>query len=119
MIKWLHSSKLDYPIRIRQLAITGTKGYAELNFMTQEVTFFQSKYQEIPGTGGEASIKFDETEKIKVEFEKKEPLKEELNHFLYCIQTNIQPLVHGNVGKQALDISLSSMKSMNMTYSLS
>lgn len=106
------------PVRIRQLAITGTKGYAELNYITQDITFYKSNYKDIPGKYGEASIKFDETEKVVIDFDKKEPLKEELTHFITCINTNTVPLVSGDVGKEALAIALDSMEKMNIKYIL-
>ena len=106
------------PVRIRHLAITGTKGYAELDFIKQEITFYKSNYKEVSGITDEMSIKFDETEKVNVPFDKKEPLKEELCHFLSCIKSNSQPLVHGSVGKEALKIALTSMSNMNMQYVL-
>ena len=106
------------PIRIRQLAVTGTNGYAELDFIKQEVTYYQSDYKEVPGITGENSIKFNETKKVSVLFDKKEPLKEELKHFLNCVTTKSQPLVHGSIGMDALKIALDSMKDMNMTYVL-
>src|SRR4030066_671039 len=33
------------PIKVRQLSVTGTKGYAELNYITQELLFYKSNYK--------------------------------------------------------------------------
>ncbi|RAP32505.1 oxidoreductase [Candidatus Marinamargulisbacteria bacterium SCGC AG-414-C22] len=104
------------PVRIRQLSITGTKGYAELNYMTQSLTFYESNINEEEDQAGDQVIKFAETTAEDIELDKKEPLKEELRHFLNCIQTQTQPLVHGDVGKQALEIALAAMKDMNVAY---
>jgi len=34
------------PIKIRNLSVTGTKGYAELNYMTQELVIYESNYED-------------------------------------------------------------------------
>ena len=106
------------PIRVRQLSVTGTKGYAELDYIKQELHFYESKYENIIDSQGDKSIKFEEADKHEIEFEKKEPLKEQLTHFLNCIAKKSQPLVHGSVGRQALKIALDSMSKMNMNYEL-
>ncbi len=102
------------PIRIRNLAVTGTKGYAELNYMTQELTTYQSNYHQDFDNFGDYIIKFGIPNKQEVLIEKKEPLALELAHFISCIQTQSSPLITGEVGLKALDIALTVMKKMNM-----
>ena len=46
------------PIRIRSLAVTGTKGYAELNYMTQDLKLYESNYYEDHDNFGDFIIKF-------------------------------------------------------------
>ena len=102
------------PIRIRKLSVTGTKGYAELNYMTQELTVYESNYHEDHDDFGDFIIKFGNPTEHQIDIEKKEPLKEELNHFLLCIKENKKPLIHGKVGIQALQTALSVMDIINI-----
>ncbi|RAP29043.1 oxidoreductase [Candidatus Marinamargulisbacteria bacterium SCGC AG-343-D04] len=103
------------PIRIRSLAITGTKGYAELNYMTQELKLFESNYHEDHDNFGDYIIKFGNPVERHIPIEKKEPLFEELSHFIDCIMTKQKPLISGEVGLQALKTALKVMTVMNMS----
>lgn len=98
------------PVRIRNLAITGTKGYAELNYMTQELDLYKTDYTSTKQTDGSTSISFNESTKQPQTFEKKEPLAAELSHFLNCIQENKTPITPGKHGHNALKIALNAMK---------
>lgn len=100
------------PIRIRSLSVTGTKGYAELNYMTQELKLFESNYHEDHDDFGDFIIKFGNPTETKIEVEKKEPLAQELSHFLECVSTNSQPMISGETGIQALKTALSVMEIM-------
>ncbi|MCX6814199.1 MAG: Gfo/Idh/MocA family oxidoreductase [Candidatus Aenigmarchaeota archaeon] len=98
------------PIKIRSLAITGTKGYAELNYVTQEFMLYKSKYERNFETF-EDVIKFAEPEIVKVRLRKSEPLKEELKNFISCIKLNKKPLVSGEDGLKALELAMEIVKS--------
>jgi UDP-N-acetylglucosamine 3-dehydrogenase len=98
------------PIKIRSLAITGTKGYAELNYVTQEFMLYKSKYERKFETF-EDIVKFAEPEIIRIKVRKSEPLKEELKDFISCIKSNKQPLVSGEDGLKALELALDIVKS--------
>ena len=102
------------PIRIRNLAITGTRGYAELNYMTQELVFYESNYSKEVDPLGEHVITFSESKKEVIPVEKKAPLEEELRHFLDCVKTKRTPLITGDHGLNALSIAIQAMKQMNM-----
>jgi UDP-N-acetylglucosamine 3-dehydrogenase len=97
------------PVRIRTLAITGTKGYAELNYMTQELTLFKSNYFQDKDKYGDDIIKFKDPSKEIIQVEKKEPLAEEIRHFLQCINNQKQPLINAKTGIQALSTALAVM----------
>jgi UDP-N-acetylglucosamine 3-dehydrogenase len=102
------------PIRIRNLAITGTKGYLEMNYITQEIVMYESNYSQDCDNFGDFIIKFGAPNKKDVFVEKKEPLKSELIHFLECVKTGATPYVTGQQAMDALDIALTVMKKMNM-----
>ncbi len=101
------------PIRIRTLSVTGTKGYAELNYMTQELVLYESNYSEDFDSFGDFIIKFGIPNKREVSLEKQEPLNLELRHFLSCIKDKKPPLISGETGRQALAIALDVMKMLN------
>ena len=102
------------PIRIRGLAVTGTKGYAELNYMTQELKLFESNYHEDHDDFGDFIIKFGQPVEHDVVVEKKEPLAEELLHFIECVREGKSPMISGNVGLLALKTALKTMDIMNI-----
>ncbi len=103
------------PIRIRNLAVTGTKGYIELNYMTQELLLYESNYSADFDNFGDYIIKFGIPNKHEVTLDKQEPLSIELRHFLTCVETEATPLITGEQGKQALTTALQVMATMNMS----
>lgn len=102
------------PIRIRNLAVTGTKGYIELNYMTQELVMYESNYSGDFDTFGDYIIKFGTPNKKVVPLEKQEPLNLELSHFLDCVKEKKEPLITGSTGRNALHVALEVMRKMNM-----
>lgn len=94
------------PIKIRNLSVTGTKGYAELNYITQELALYESNYEETYDDYGDFIIKFGKPNKSEVRITKKEPLKAEIEHFLKCIRDDEYPLVSGEEALEALKIAL-------------
>lgn len=102
------------PIRIRNLAVTGTKGYAELNYMTQELTLYESNYAQDFDSFGDYIIKFGTPNKKDISLEKGEPLNIELRHFIDCVINKKTPLITGERGKKALSIALEVMQKMNI-----
>lgn len=94
------------PIKIRVLNITGTKGYAELNYITQELVLYESNYEKRYDDFGDFVLKFGEPKKTIVDVSKGEPLRKELEHFIACIKNNKQPEVDGNEGLAVLKTAL-------------
>ncbi len=74
------------PRKVRTLVITGSKGIAYLNYITQSLTLDTAEGRTI------------------VSIEKAEPLKLELMHFLRCAKNGETPLVNGYEGLHTLDI---------------
>ena len=102
------------PVKIRNLAITGEKGYAELDFINQELKVYESIISRSYDSFGDFVIKFG-TPRIKnVEVEKAEPLKLELLDFIECIDTGKKPVVSGEDGINALKIALIAQKSAEL-----
>ena len=94
------------PIKIRNLSVTGTKGYAQLDYITQELTLYESNYEETYDDYGDFIIKFGKPNKIEVGITNKEPLKAEIEHFLNCIANDEEPLVNGKEALATLKTAL-------------
>jgi UDP-N-acetylglucosamine 3-dehydrogenase len=99
------------PVKIRNLAITGNKGYAELDFINQELEIYESVINKSYDSFGEFIIKFGSPRVRNIEVEKAEPLKLEIIDFLECIEKGKKPLVKGDDGVAALKIALLAQKS--------
>jgi UDP-N-acetylglucosamine 3-dehydrogenase len=99
------------PVKIRELSVTGTKGYAELNYLTQELRIYESFYEKSYDSFGDFIWKFGTPKKITVSVKKEEPLKIELKHFIDCIEKGKEPLVTGEDGLIALEVALAAIQS--------
>ena len=101
------------PIKIRLLNITGTKGYAELDYITQSLTLYKSNYSKEFGDFDEV-VRFSKPDKIELGIENKEPLKEELIHFLECVKENKEPDMKGEEALEALRIAIDLLNSIKV-----
>ena len=81
------------PYKIRNLIVTGSEAIVSLDYLTQEITI---------ETAGQT---------LKPQYEWKEPLKLELQHFANCILKGAEPLVTGVDGLKALLIAEAALKS--------
>src|SRR3989338_281155 len=99
------------PIKIRGLSVTGTKGYAELDYVKQELVIYESNYtREEVDEYGDYVVKFGIPNKTQVGIENEEPLYLELKSFADCVKNRTKPLVTGEIGLDALRIALWVMK---------
>lgn len=94
------------PVKVRILNVTGTKGYAELDYMNQRLTLHQAKIDTTFDDYGDFIVKFGKPATIEAEVQKQEPLKLEIEHFVNCVQNGRRPLVSGEEGLAALEIAL-------------
>ena len=94
------------PVKIRNLCVTGTNGYAELNYATQELTLFESNFEKTFDNFGEFMIKFGATDAKPVNVTKAEPLKMEIKNFLDSVEKNQDCFVSGEDGLRALEVAL-------------
>ncbi len=99
------------PVKIRNLAVTGVKGYGELNYITQDLKIYESVYEKTYDSFGDFMVKFGTPKHMKIEVEKEEPLKVELKHFIGCVERKEKPLVSGEDGLLALKLSLDAVNS--------
>ena len=95
------------PVKIRKLMVVGTKGYVELDYINQSLSFYQHQQPRKYVDFKELVSKFDkESIKTAVKINKKEPLKEELSSFLRAVRLDCQPKVTGKDALPALKIAL-------------
>ncbi len=94
------------PVKVRILNVTGTKGYAELDYINQRLTLHQAKIDTTFDDYGDFVVKFGKPVTLEADVLKQEPLKMELEHFVKCVQSGKKPLVSGEEGLAALEIAL-------------
>ena len=81
------------PHKVRKLTVTGTKGVAYADYLEQSLEIWKEEGRE------------------EVSVEKREPLKNELEHFLDAVVKDEKPSPSGEEGKYALYVALSAIKS--------
>lgn len=102
------------PLRIRKLCITGNKGYAELDYITQELIVHENSYEKnYDEKSGHFVMSLSDSDRVHVGVDVKEPLKEEILHFLRCVAGNEAPLCRGPEAIAALKIALEAQKQIN------
>ena len=76
------------PQKVRTLVATGTEGIAYVDYIEQNLEIHNASCKMVP------------------HFQKGEPLKLELEHFLECVELDKQPMVNGHDGLKTLEIAL-------------
>ena len=94
------------PVKIRQMHLTGTKGYAELDFIEQKLSLAKTVVERDYDDSGTFVVKFGQSNMIDIPVVSDEPLKLEIKHFLNCILNNEQPCIDGKGAIAALKVAL-------------
>jgi len=124
--KTLHSNKvdaaeilLDYgnasgfiqanwitPVKIRTIAVTGSNGYVEGNYITQEITYYKHNMKKFRDDFKNFVEKFGEPEKHFIADTPQEPLANEIKAFINAINTgDDSELVDPLLARKALEIA--------------
>lgn len=102
------------PVKIRTIAVTGSGGYIEGNYITQELEYYEHNMQ-IENEGfSNFIVKMGDPKKqiIKVDFE--EPLAQELKAFLSRIEGDEKKyLVEPEAAREALELALKAVEPYN------
>jgi len=101
------------PTKIRKLSVVGEKGMFIVDYISQELCFYENVSMLKPGSYSELLMGVVEGPMIKYVIQKKEPLMEELKHFVTCIKENKPPLVSGFDGRRALEFAFKLLKENN------
>jgi UDP-N-acetylglucosamine 3-dehydrogenase len=96
------------PVKIRKLTITGTEGYMEMDYISQQIEFYKSNYEKFRESYENFSdyiLRFSEPDKFVISVAKKEPLAEELKYLIDAVRNNKQ--IDNHFALNALKIVLS------------
>ncbi len=93
------------PTKIRELMVTGEKGMFHVNYLTQELYFYENNYINTDWNAISNISGVSEGDMVRPRIDKAEPLKVELEHFLRAVQGEDVPLVSGEDGLAALRIA--------------
>ncbi len=106
-VSWLH------PLKEQKLVVVGTKAMAVFDDLSEEKLFiFPHK---IEFKNGKIPVAH-KAEKYVVPIENKEPLKEELIHFINCIKKRKTPRTDGEEGLRVLRVLEKAERYLNNTY---
>ena len=75
-------SLLITPVKIRNLSVTGEKGYAKLNLITQNIALYESIIEAEIDDYGDYIVKFQEPKFSVIKSNGKEPLALEIDNFI-------------------------------------
>ena len=89
------------PTKIRELSILGERGMFHVNYLTQELYFYENNYAN-GWEGMVALMGVSEGRITKYEVRKREPLVEELEQFIQAITNGEEHLISGEEGMRAV-----------------
>jgi predicted dehydrogenase len=90
--------------KVRTLSVTTVNSYITLDYQKQDVTIQQTGKEgttSLVNQRGYRSERITESPYIQT----REPLKNELEHFISCVKTNTSPVVDGKVGLNSLRLA--------------
>lgn len=94
------------PVKIRKINVTGTRGYAVVNLLTQELILFDTQYTQEFDDFDDYIGKFKENNGKKIKVDLKEPLRLQLESFIKAISTGSEVSVKAEDGLLALRIAI-------------
>ncbi len=92
------------PTKIRELMITGEKGMFHVNYLTQDLYFYENNYIKTDWDAMSNITGVSEGDMIRPRIDKNEPLKVELERFLRAVRGEEAELVSGEDGLATLRI---------------
>jgi predicted dehydrogenase len=87
------------PTKKRVLTVTGRRGMYKVNYLTQDIYFYENRASSTYDYG---FMTVSEGNMTKIQIDKKEPLRLEIESFLNSIKTDSQPHITGEDGLSAL-----------------
>jgi UDP-N-acetylglucosamine 3-dehydrogenase len=105
------------PVKVRELALTGTKGYAELNYLTQTLRIYKSRYRTKFDSYGDYIVNFSKPDTEELNLAGEEPLKLEIENFIEYLRNNKKNIVSAPEGLDALTTALRAIRSAERNQS--
>jgi UDP-N-acetylglucosamine 3-dehydrogenase len=93
------------PVKIRELAVTGTRGYAEVEYVRQELRYHSAQAVRPVDSYSEVTAYSEQAPEL-LAHEHVEPLARELGEFLSAVEGRPAEIVSGQEGKQSMEIAL-------------
>jgi predicted dehydrogenase len=94
------------PTSVRELSITGERGMFVVNYLSQELSFYENPAALAPLEGAVWDFTVQAGNQIRFQIARREPLRSELESFIHAIQTGAPPVVRGEDGLEALHLAL-------------
>ncbi|MFH1447740.1 MAG: Gfo/Idh/MocA family oxidoreductase [Candidatus Micrarchaeota archaeon] len=101
------------PTKIRKLKVFGKKGMAEVDYISQELYFYENVPMKEELDYGRMLFSVMEGEMRRPKINKEEPLKAELMHFLRCVEGKEKQVISLEEGIEALRIAEAMKNSSN------
>ncbi len=93
------------PTKIRELMVTGEKGMFLVNYLTQDLYFYENNYIKTDWDAVSNISGMSEGDMIRPRIDKTEPLRAELDRFVRAVRGETELLVSGEDGLTALRIA--------------
>lgn len=94
------------PVRVRRMTVTGTGGYAEVDYLTQTLTLYPLVVKKTVNDYQDLLVTFADPQTIDVPVDKRESLEAEITSFLTSIVEDTPVFTSGEEGLAALRIAL-------------
>jgi predicted dehydrogenase len=94
------------PTSVRELSITGERGMFVVNYLSQELLFYENPAALAPLEGTVWDFTVQAGNQIRFQIARREPLRSELESFIHAIQNGAPPVVRGEDGLEALRLAL-------------
>ncbi|MBI5357175.1 Gfo/Idh/MocA family oxidoreductase [Candidatus Collierbacteria bacterium] len=98
------------PTKIRQLRVTGEKGMFLVNYLTQELFFYQNNSSEVKWEQMQIFKAVNEGDMIKIKVNNAEPLSVELRAFVDAVKSREEMPVKPEIGLRALEVATGILK---------
>lgn len=99
------------PTKIRELSITGERGMFVVNYLTQDLMFYENDYSSSPWSSLSMLRGVSEGNMTRIKIAKKEPLQVEIDSFVAAVLNGEEPAVSGEDALEVLHLALKIVES--------
>jgi predicted dehydrogenase len=93
------------PTKIRELSVTGERGMFRVDYLSQDLVFYQNDSVERTWRPGDGLTQVSEGDVLKIRIDRQEALAAELSAFTAAVAGARPPIVSGEDGLEALRIA--------------